>query len=135
MKRCHVDERNSRLALLLLLMIGVFVSSAYAPDPGDKDKKQQQPKAVGIYLVGHLPLSETEVSNISATSDSSRHLLQLTDAAQRILTVVDVSAPAQPRFLEQTRLPADFENASLQTRIGDTALFATTDSSSVDRNH
>jgi len=133
MKHSRLDERNIRVALLLLLIVSFFIPSAYARNLGKKGKKQQEPKVVGIYLVGHLPLSETTVSYISATADSSRQLLQLTDATQRILTVVDVTMPEQPELVGQAHLPADLANSALQTRIGDTALFAATDSSSVDR--
>jgi len=121
------------MALLLLLILSIFVPSAYAGNHEKKSKKQQHPKVVGIYLVGHLPLPETTVSYISATSNSSRHLLQLTDGAQRTLTVVDVTVPGQPKLVEQAQLPADLANSALQTRIGDTALFAATDSPSSDR--
>jgi len=41
--------------------------------------------------------------------------------------------PEQPKLVEQAQLPADLANAALQTRIGDTALFAATDGSSFDR--
>src|SRR5262245_44859496 len=116
MKR--VDKRIMRAALLLLVIVSLFVASAHAGDLGKKSKKQQQPRVVGIYLVGHLPLSENTVSHISATSDSSQQLLQLTDAAQRILIVVDVTEPGQPRLVEQAKLPADLANSALQTRIG-----------------
>ena len=133
MKHCRVDQRNVRMALLLLLIVSIFVPSAYAGNHEKKGKKQQHPKVVGIYLVGHLPLPETTVSYISATSDSSRHLLQLTDGAQRTLTVVDVTVPEQPKLVEHAQLPADLANSALQTRIGDTALFAATDSPSSDR--
>ena len=132
MKHCRVDERNVRIALLLLLIVSLFVPSAYAGNREKKDKKQQPPKVVGIYLVGHLPLAETTVSYISAASDSHRQLLQLTDEAQRTLTVVDVTVPEQPKLVEQAQLPADLANSALQTRIGDTALFAATDSPSSD---
>src|SRR5262249_33079575 len=133
MKHCRLDKGNMRVALLLLLIVSLFIPSAYARNLGKKAKKQQQPKVVGIYLVGHLPLSETTISYISATSDSSRQLLQLTDATQRTLTVVDVTMPEQPKLVEQAQLPADLVNSALQTRIGNTALFAATDSSSFDR--
>ena len=133
MKHCRLEERNVRVALLMLLVVSLFAPSAYAGNFGKKSKKQQQPKVVGIYLVGHLPLSETTVSYISATSDSSRQLLQLTDAVQRTLTVVDVTVAERPKLVEQAQLPADLANSALQTRIGDTALFAATDNSSFDR--
>ena len=133
MKRCQLDERNMRVALLLLLIVSLFTPSAYARDHEKKHKQQQQPKVVGIYLIGHLPLSETTVSHISAMSDSRRELLQLTDATQRTLTVVDVTMPEQPKLVGQVQLPADLANSALQTRIGDTALFAATENPSSDR--
>src|SRR5215813_9965860 len=131
MKLCHLGERSLRMALLLLVGSS-FISSAYAFNVGSKEKKHQQPKVVGIYLVGHLPLSETTVSYISTTSDSNRQLLQLTDANQRTLTVVDVTVPEQPKLIEEARLPADLANSALQSRIGNTALFTATDGSSLD---
>jgi hypothetical protein len=57
-------------------------------------------------------------------------LLQLTDTARRTLTVVDVTEPTQPKVVEHSQLPAEFTNASMQTRIGDTALFTATDNES-----
>src|SRR5215469_9320015 len=133
MKGWQLDERNIRVALLLLLIVSLFTPSAYARNHEQKHKQQQQPKVVGIYLIGHLPLSETTVSHISAMSDSRRELLQLTDATQRTLTVVDVTMPEQPKLVGQVQLPADLANSALQTRIGDTDVFAATENPSSDR--
>jgi hypothetical protein len=115
--------------LTLFSLVSLFVPLAHAKSK-EKEKKQQQPTAVGIYLISHIPLPETTVSNIVASSDPSRQLLQLTDATRRTLTVVDVTEPGKPRLLEHSQLPPEFANASLQTRIGDTALFSTAESTS-----
>ena len=125
----RVRNRSWTVAVTLLSLVSLFVPLAHAKSK-EKEKKRQQPTAVGIYLISHLPLPETTVSNIVAASDPSRQLLQLTDAARRTLTVVDVTEPGKPRLLDHTQLPAEFANASLQTRIGDTALFSTAESDS-----
>jgi hypothetical protein len=132
MKHFRLNERTITVAVLLLLALNVSSPSAYARNSGTKSKKQQPP-VVGIYLVGHLQLSETTVSSISAATDSSRQLLQLTDVSKRTLTVVDVTLPEQPKLVDQAQLPADLANSALQSRIGNSALFAATDTGSSDR--
>lgn len=129
MSHHRFGSRSWTATVTLLSLVSLFVPLAQAKSK-EKDKEQQQPTAVGIYLISHLPLPETTVSNIVAASDPSRQLLQLTDAARRTLTVVDVTEPTQPKLLEHSQLPAEFANASMQTRIGDTALFTATDSDS-----
>jgi hypothetical protein len=130
MSHDRVRSRSWTATVTLLSLASLFVPLAHAKSK-DKDKKQQQPKAAGIYLISHLPLPETTVSDISAASDPSRQLLQLTDAARRTLTVVDVTEPTQPKLVKQSQLPAEVANASMQTRIGDTALFTAANSDSV----
>jgi hypothetical protein len=126
----HRDRSRSWTATVTLLsLVSLFVPLAHAKSK-EKDEKQQQPTAVGIYLISHLPLPETTVSNIVAASDPSRQLLQLTDTTRRTLTVVDVTEPTKPKLLEHSQLPAEFANASMQTRVGDTALFTAADSDS-----
>jgi hypothetical protein len=129
MSHHRIGSRSWRATATLLSLASLFVPLAQAKSK-DKDKKQLQPRAVGIYLIGHLSLPETAVSNIAAGSDPSRQLLQLTDAGRRTLTVVDVTKPEHPKLLEQSQLPAEFANASMQTRSGDTALFTATQSDS-----
>src|ERR1700761_4197988 len=95
----RVRNRSWTVAVTLLSLVSLFVPLAHAKSK-EKEKKRQQPTAVGIYLISHLPLPETTVSNIVAASDPSRQLLQLTDAARRTLTVVDVTEPGKPRLLD-----------------------------------
>jgi hypothetical protein len=129
MRHHRVGNRTWTATVTLLSFASLFVPLAHAKSK-ERDKKQQQPRAAGIYLISHLPLPETTVSNIAAASDPSRQLLHLTDATRRTLTVVDVTKPTQPKLLEHSQLPAEFANASLQTRVGDTALFSAADSDS-----
>lgn len=106
-------------------LVSLFVPLAQAKSKNKgEDKKQQQGRAVGIYLVGHLPPPETTVSRIIAASDPSRQLLQITDAVHGTLTVVDVAQPAQPKFIERSRLPAELAHAYVQIRMGDAALLS-----------
>jgi hypothetical protein len=130
MSHHRVRSRSWTATVTLLSLASLFVPLAHAKSK-EKDKKQQQPTAAGIYLISHLPLPETTVSNIvAASSDPTRQLLQLTDTVRRTVTVVDVTEPTQPKLLEHSQLPAEFANASMQTRVGDTALFTAADSDS-----
>jgi hypothetical protein len=129
MSHHSVRSRSWTATVTLLSLVSLFVPLAHAKSK-EKDKKQQQPTAMGIYLISHLPLPETTVSNIVAASDPGRQLLQLTDTTRRMLTVVDVTEPTHPKLLEHSQLPAEFANASMQNRIGDTALFTAADSDS-----
>jgi hypothetical protein len=110
-------------AALLLSITTLCISPGYAKSKEQKEHEDpQQSKAVGIYLIGHLPLPETTVSRITAAYDEGRPLLQLTDAVHGTLTVVDVAQPVRPKLFQQSRLPAELAHANVQARMGDTAL-------------
>jgi hypothetical protein len=112
-----------RTAAALLLLAGLVIPMAQAK-PKDKSKNPQQGKAVGIYLIGHLPLPNTFVSNIVPVSDPDRQLIQLIDNVHGMLTVVDVGNAAQPKFREQVRLPAELAQSHVETRVGDAMLLS-----------
>jgi hypothetical protein len=119
----HCGIRFRAAAALLLSVITLCISPGYAKSREKKEHQDRpQSKAVGIYLIGHLPLPETTVSRISAASDPSQPLLQLTDAVHGTLAVVDVTQPARPKLLQQSRLPAELAQANVQVRVGDAAL-------------
>jgi hypothetical protein len=109
-------------AALLISVVSLSIAPGYAKSKEKKESKDPQTKAVGIYLIGHLPLPETTVSGIAAASDPSRQLLQLTDAVHGMLTLVDVAQPSRPKLLGQSKLPAELVHANVQVRMGDTAL-------------
>jgi hypothetical protein len=128
----HSKPRFWATAALLISVVSLSIAPGYAKSKEKKERKDQpQTKAVGIYLIGHLPLPETTVSGIAAASDPSRQLLQLTDAVHGTLTVVNVAEPSRPKLLEQSKLPGELAHASVQVRMGDTALLTVsqTDSS------
>jgi hypothetical protein len=119
----HSKTRFWATAALLISVISLSISPGYAKSKEKKERKEQaQTKAVGIYLIGHLPLPETTVSGIAAASDPSRQLLQLTDSVHGTLTVVDVAQPARPKLLGQSKLPRELAHANVQIRMGDSAL-------------
>lgn len=119
----HSKARFWATAALLISVISLCISPGYASSKEKKErKKQPQTKAVGIYLIGHLPLPETTVNRITAASDPSRQVLQLTDSVHGTLTVVDVAQPARPKLLGQSKLPAELAHANVQVRMGDAAL-------------
>ncbi|HZE69853.1 MAG TPA: hypothetical protein VE135_10050 [Pyrinomonadaceae bacterium] len=130
----HLRTRLWVTIVTLISLASLFIPLAQAKSR-EKDKKEQQLRAAGIYLISHLPLPEMTVSNIAAASDPNRQLLQLTDATHKTLTVVDVTKPAQPKLLEHYQLPVELALASLQVRIGDVALFGASEgNSSADTN-
>ena len=119
----HSKTRFWATAALLISVISLSVAPGYAKSKEKKEHKDQsQTKAVGIYLIGHLPLPETTVSGIAAASDPNHQLLQLTDTVRGTLTVVDVAQPSRPKLLEQSKLPGKLVHANVQIRMGDTAL-------------
>ena len=119
----HSKTRFWVTAALLISVISLSISPGYAKSRKTKEHKDQpQTKAVGIYLIGHLPLPETTVSGIAAASDPNRQLLQLTDAIHGTLTVVNVAEPSQPKLLGQSKLPRELAHANVQVRMGDAAL-------------
>jgi hypothetical protein len=110
-------------AALLLSLVSVCISPGYAKTKEKKEHKEQnQTRAVGIYLIGHLPLPETTVGRIAPASDPTRLLLQLTDTVHGTLTVVDVAQPARPKVVAQSHLPAELTHANIQVQMGDAAL-------------
>lgn len=119
----HSKTRFWATAALLISVISLAISPGYAKSKEKKEHKEQpQTKAVGIYLIGHLPLPETTVSGISAASDRSRPLLQLTDSVHGTLTVVNVAEPSRPKLLQQSKLPGELAHGNVRVRIGDAAL-------------
>lgn len=127
----HSKTRFWATAALLISVISLCISPGYATPKGKKERKEQpQTKAVGIYLIGHLPLLETTVSRITAASDPSRQLLQLTDSVHGTLTVVDVAQPARPKLLGQSKLPGKLAHANVQVRMGDSALLTVSENDS-----
>ena len=122
-------NRSWMASLTLLSLISLFVPLARAKSK-DKEKQPQEQRVVGIYLIGHLPLPETTVSNIAAAIDGNRQLLQLTDASHGTVAILDVTTPAQPKLIEQIQLPVEFANASVQIRVGNSALLAATSTDS-----
>ncbi len=127
----HSKTRFCATAALLISVISLSISPGYAKSKEKKERKEQpQTKAVGIYLIGHLPLLETTVSRITAASDPSRQLLQLTDSVHGTLTVVDVAQPARPKLLGQSKLPGELAHANVQVRMGDSALLTVSENDS-----
>jgi hypothetical protein len=127
----HPQTRFWAIAALLISVISLCISPGYAKSKEKKERKEQpQTKAVGIYLIGHIPLPETTVSRITAASDPSRQLLQLTDTVHGTLTVVDVAQPARPKLLGQSKLPPELAHANVQVRVGDAALLAVSENDS-----
>jgi cell division protein FtsN len=119
----HSKTRFWATAALLISVISLSNFPVHAKSKEKKERKeQQQTKAVGIYLIGHLSLPETTVSGIAAASDPNRQLLQLTDTGRGTLTVVDVAQPSRPKLLEQSKLPAELAHANVQVRMGDAVL-------------
>lgn len=119
----HSKTRFWATAALLISVISLSISPGYAKSKEKKERKEQaQTKAVGIYLIGHLPLPETTVSGIAAASDPNRQLLQLTDNVHGTLTVVNVAEPSRPKLLGQSKLPGELAHADVQVRMGDAAL-------------
>jgi hypothetical protein len=119
----HSKTRLWATAALLISVISLSISPGYAKSKEKKERKeQQQTKAVGIYVIGHLPLPETTVSGIVDASDPSRQLLQLTDTVHGTLTVVNVAEPSRPKLLGQSKLPGELAHANVQVRVGDAAL-------------
>ncbi len=127
----HSKTRFWATAALLISVTSLCISPGYATSKEKKERKEQpQTKAVGIYLIGHLPLPETTVSRITAASDPSRQLLQLTDSVHGTLTVVDVAQPARPKLLGQSKLPGELAHANVQVRMGDSALLTVSENDS-----
>jgi hypothetical protein len=127
----HSKTRFWTTAALLISVISLSISPGYAKSKEKKERKEQaQTKAVGIYLIGHLPLPETTVNRITAASDPTRQLLQLTDSVHGTLTEVDVAQPARPKLLGQSKLPGELAHANVQIRMGDAALLTVSDNDS-----
>jgi hypothetical protein len=119
----HSLTRFWATTALLISVISLSISPGYAKSKERKERKEQpQTKAVGIYLIGHLPLPETTVSGIAAASDPRRQLLQLTDTVHGTLTVVNVAEPSRPKLIEQSKLPGELAHANVQVRMSDAAL-------------
>jgi hypothetical protein len=119
----HYKTRFWATAALLISVISLSISPGYAKSKEKKERKEQpQTKEVGIYVIGHLPLTETTVSGIAAAFDPSRQLLQLTDTVHGTLTVVNVAEPSRPKLLEQSKLPEELAHTNIQVRMGDAAL-------------
>jgi hypothetical protein len=119
----HSKTRFWATTALLISVVSLSIAPGYAKSKEKKEGKDQpENKAVGIYVIGHLPLPETTVSGIAPASDPSRQLLQLTDTVRGTLTVVNVAQPSRPQLLEQSKLPGELAHANIQARIGDTAL-------------
>lgn len=127
----HSKPRFWATAALLISVVSLSIAPGYAKSKEKKERKDQpQTKAVGIYLIGHLPLLETTVSRITAASDPSRQVLQLTDSVHGTLTVVDVAQPARPKLLGQSKLPGELAHANVQVRMGDSALLTVSENDS-----
>jgi hypothetical protein len=120
--RCF-GTRSSSAILSLFLLAGLFVPEAHARSK-EKHKDPLQPTEVGIYLVGHLSLPETSVSNIASSGDPDRQSIALSDAAHGTLTLVDVTHPERPRFVQQSSLPREFSRAALKVQAGNVGLLS-----------
>lgn len=112
-------------AIFTLFLFAGFLASEADAKSKEKSKKQPQPTEVGIYLIGHLPLVESSVSNIAAAGDPDRQSIALSDAAHGTLTFVDVTRPNQPRLLQRSPLPAEFSRSALRLQAGSVGLLST----------
>jgi hypothetical protein len=121
----HCYRTNHRqlwtAALTLALFIGLAGSTAGATSK-DKSAKTETGKTVGIYLLGHTPLPDVTVSDITPVIKPDRQLIQLTDNVHGTIILLDVGNPKQPKVLEKIQLPGELAQSYAQTRIGNATL-------------
>jgi glycosylphosphatidylinositol transamidase (GPIT) subunit GPI8 len=88
------DQANVE-AVTAGLLVALLGSMAEAKSK-DKSKKTDEERAVGIYLIGHTPLSEITVNDIAPVAKPDRQLIQLTDNVHGKITLLDVGDPQKP---------------------------------------
>lgn len=113
-------KRSLSAALMLILSAGMFAPWAQAK----AKKKKDHPKEPGIYVISHLELAHAAISNIEASDDPGRYIIELTSADGKTVTLVDVNNPEKPRLVREVPLPSGLQHSSTQIRAGDAALIA-----------
>jgi len=95
----------------------------------EKSKKQKNDIGDSIQIVSHIDLQGASVASMRPAEQWSQPVLELADTADRTLLTVDVADPVHPRVVKLVQVPAGLEGASLEFRVGDTALLTSSDKS------